>query len=95
MENPKSPGSFFARLTARHYFIGAVLCFGVDMFIAIVTQGYIPATRVEAVLRGLVLGGLGWLSVLLLLAGIARGLYAWKNDHRPENSENDQDNLGR
>lgn len=95
MENPAKPGSFFTRLPARHYFIAAVVTFGVDMFIAIVTQGYLPSTRLEAIFHGLLLGGLGWLSILLLFAGIVRWLYTWKNNQQSGQNENDQDNLDR
>lgn len=95
MENPAKPGSFFTRLPARYYFNAAFVCFGVDMFIAIITQGYLPSTRMEVILHGLLLGGLGWLSIIFFLAGIVRWFYAWKNSQPSGQIETDQDNLER
>ncbi len=64
--------SFLANMTAKKYFIAALISLGLDFFVSFVTQGMRPTTKAEALIPGMLMGILGWIAIICLIAGIVK-----------------------
>ena len=72
MENPKKSKSIFAALSAKQFFVAAIIAFALDMIVAIATQGARPTTQAAAFIPGMLMGILGWVAIICLIAGIVK-----------------------
>lgn len=72
MEEPKKSKSLFANVTAKNYFITALVAFALDILISIATQSSRPTTKAEALIPGMLMGILGWIAIICLIAGIIK-----------------------
>lgn len=72
MENPKKSRSLFAALSAKQFFVAAAIAFVLDMIVAMATQGARPTTQAAALIPGLLMGILGWVAIICLIAGIVK-----------------------
>lgn len=72
MESPKKSKSIFANVSAKQFFVAAIISFVLDMVVAIVTQGSRPTTQAEAMIPGLLMGVLGWVAIICLIAGTVK-----------------------
>ena len=72
MEKPKKSRSIFAALSAKQFFVAAAISFALDMIVAIVTQGARPTTQAAAFIPGMLMGVLGWVAIICLIAGIVK-----------------------
>ena len=74
MSNPNtSPKkSLFTNVSAKQFFIAAIIFFALDIFIAMVTESNRPTTQIGAILPGLLMGVLGWIAIICLIAGIVK-----------------------
>ena len=78
MENPKKSKSLFANVSAKQFFIAAIISFALDMVVALATQSSHPTTQAAAVIPGLLMGVLGWVAIICLVAGIVKWLSSRK-----------------
>lgn len=78
MESPKKSKSIFAKTTAKQFFTIAIVSFALDMLVSIATQGSRPTTQAEAIIPGLLMGILGWVAIICLIAGIIKWLSSRK-----------------
>lgn len=78
MENPKKSKSLFANVSAKQFFVAAIVCFALDMVVAVATQGARPTTQAGAAIPGLLMGVLGWVAIICLIAGIVKWLTSRK-----------------
>lgn len=74
MDNPKKSKSIFAAVSAKQFFVAAIISFALDMIVAIATQGSRPSTQAEAIIPGLIMGVLGWVAIICVIAGIVKWL---------------------
>lgn len=78
MESPKKSKSIFAKLSAKQFFVAAIISFALDMVVAIATQDFRPTTQAEAIIPGLLMGVLGWVAIICVVAGIVKWLSSRK-----------------
>lgn len=72
MESPKKSKSIFANVTAKQFFIAALVSFALDVIVSLATQGFRPSTQAEAIIPGLIMGVLGWVAIICVIAGIVK-----------------------
>jgi hypothetical protein len=72
MEKPKKSRSIFAELSAKQFFVAAAISFALDMIVAIATQGARPTSQAAAFIPGMLMGVLGWVAIICLIAGIVK-----------------------
>ena len=72
MEKSKKSRSIFATVSAKQFFIAAIISFALDMIVAFATQSYRPTTLTGAFIPGLLMGVLGWVAIICVVAGIVK-----------------------
>ncbi len=72
MQSPKKSKSLFTNITARQYFIAAIIAFVLDLIIMMATQDFRPTTKAEAIIPGMLAGALGWVAIICVIAGIVK-----------------------
>ena len=70
MQNSKK--SIFARTTAKQFFVAAAISFALDIIVSIATQNFRPTTQTGAMIPGCLMGILGWVAIICLIAGIVK-----------------------
>ena len=78
MKDPKKSKSIFAKATAKQFFIAALVSFALDVIVSLATQDFRPSTQSEAIIPGLIMGVLGWVAIICLIAGIVKWLSSRK-----------------
>jgi len=72
MESPKKSKSFFGNISARQFFVAAIISIALDMIIFIAIQDFRPTTKAEAIIPGMLAGVLGWVAIICVIAGIVK-----------------------
>ena len=70
MEDLKKTKS--AKVSAKKYFVAAIVSFGLSIVGILATQSYRPTTQAGALIPGLLIGVLGWVAIICVIIGTVK-----------------------
>ena len=72
MEDPKKKKSLFAKVSAKQFFVAAIVSFALSYVVYLATQSSRPTTQAGALIPGLLMGVLPLVAIICVIAGIVK-----------------------